>query len=270
MIFQRKTRNFKTLTYLFFLLSFSISLFLNLWSYEDKSQDRVFFQIDLASGISQERKQGIEEKILGFKNVKKVGYISKTESIRNLEKSLKIAVPESSISDIMIVYFSPEESPESIISELESETEILEIFFDQEYVEKSLMQKKTLKLIRYLTGVFLLIPTIIIIFTSYLGMRERNLIYFYFTSKERERIWKKASRASFLPLIFSGVIGTLIYNNIYLFLQKNFEKIGYYILKNSFQRVFLFSILVTVCIFVIAMLLPFSKSNMNLEDRENG
>lgn len=271
MIFQRKTRNFKTLTYLFFLLSFSISLFLNLWSYEDKSQDRMFFQVDLAPGISLEKKQIIEEKILGFKNVKKVGYISKEESIKNLEKNLKIAVPDGSIQDIIIVYFSSEESPESIISELETESDILEIFFDQEYVEKNIIQKKTLKLLRYFTGFFLIIPTIIIIFSSYLAMRERNLIYFYFTSKERGRIWKKASRASVLPLIFSGIIGILLYNNIYLFIQKNFEKIGYYVIKDSFQRVLMFTIIISLCVTITALLLPFSKSkdieNINFEDK---
>lgn len=269
MIFQRRTRNFKTLIYLFFLLSFFISLFLNLWSYEDKSQDRIFFQVDLVSGISQEKKQGIEEKILGFKNVKKVGYISKEESIRNLEKNLKITVPDSSIQDIMVVYFFAESSPETIISALEAEDEIQEIFFDQEYVEKSLIQKKTLKLVRYFTVVFLIIPTIMTIFSCYFAMRERNLIYFYFTSKERERIWKKAARASSLPLIFSGVIGLLICNNMYMFFQKNFEKIGYFIFKTTFQRVFFFSILTIICLIIVALLSPFSKKNIDFEDNRN-
>ncbi|MGL4403922.1 MAG: permease-like cell division protein FtsX [Fusobacteriaceae bacterium] len=238
-------------------------------SYEDKTQDRNFFQVDLESGLSQEKKREIEEEILKFENVKKVGYISREESMRSLEKNLKITVPDSSIQDIMVVYFSIENSPEDIISKLEAEDEIREVFFDQEYVEKNLLQKKTLKLVRYFTIFFLIIPTIVIILSAYCSMRERNLIYFYFTSKERERIWKKSKRASSLPMIFSGIIGFFICNNIYVFLQKNFEKTGYFILKTPFQRVFLFSSLVTGCIVIIALLLPFSKNNLDFEDNNN-
>ncbi|MGL5963985.1 MAG: cell division protein FtsX, partial [Fusobacteriaceae bacterium] len=269
MIFKRRTRNFKTLTCLFFLLSFSISLFLNLRSYEEKTGDRIFFQVYLTSDISKEKKQGIEEKILGFENVKKVGYISREESRRKLEKDLKITIPDSSIQDIIVVYFSSEISPEMVISELETENEIQEIFFDQEYVEKSLLENKIFKFMRYLTGIFLIAPIIGIIFSSYISMGERNLIYFYFTSKERDRISQKSWRACSLPLIFSAIIGFLAYNNIYMYVQKKLEKINYFILKSPFEKVFLFTIVVTVCVVLIALISTFSKKSLDSGDSED-
>lgn len=261
MIFEKKSKNFKSLIFLFFLFSFFISLFLNFNSYEDKLENSIFLQIEVNSSLADERVEMLERKILQFKNVKRVRYYSKEEGIKSLERELNISIPSgnSTLPDIMIIYVPDRESAEKLISDLDGDENIQEFYLDDQGMERALLKKKIFKLLKLLTLSIFILPSMGVVLSLCYGMRENNLIYFYLTSRERDKLQEKAKKVSLFPMVFSAVIGVLLYLNLYLFLQINLVRLGENFMLVSPEFLGMITGVGTVFLLIIVQLSPFSK-----------
>lgn len=268
MVFEKKSSNFKSLIFLFFILTFFISLFLNFHSYEDKLSNNIFFQMELSSGLDKENQGEFEKRILQFKNVKKVRYYSKEEGIKNLEKELNISLPSgmNSLPDILIAYVEDRAAAEEIINNLEDERAVTEFYLDVEKIERALLERKIFKLLKIMTVLFFIAPSVSVIFSLCYGMRERNLIYYYLTSRDRGNLQKKAKKVSLFPMIFSAAIGILFYLNLYVLLQNNLTKLGINFIVASPEMLSFGAAGLGILIPLLVHLSPYSKNYRGSRD----
>ncbi len=259
MVFQKKTKNFIVLIYIFFILSLFISLFLNLNEARKKISSSSFIQIELVSKLNSQDLEQLEKKILELKEVKKVRYYSKEEALNNLVKELQISISESSnpLSDIIIANINNLEAAKLLVEQLEDEKNISTMHIDEAFIKNNENKLKIINLEIVITTFLLIVPSIILIMKLYSDMVENNYIYYYLTSKKRNNLKKKSKRVSALPMAISGVIGVLFYANFYYFFR---DKLLTYDLNFSLispEQVIITTGSISFLIIIICLLRPF-------------
>ncbi|MGL4687302.1 MAG: cell division protein FtsX [Fusobacteriaceae bacterium] len=265
MVFQKKTKNFIALIYIFFIFSLFISLFLNLNEARKKISNSSFIQIELVSKINSQDLEKLEKKILELKEVKKVRYYSKEESLKNLIKELEISISEASnpLSDIIIVNVSDLENAKIITEKLEVEKNISTIHIDENFIMNNEQKLKIIKMEIVATIFLMLVPIIILIVKLYSDMVENNYIYYYLTSKKRNDLKKKAKRISAIPIAISAIIGTLSYVNFYYIFRNRLKVYDFNFSLVSSEQVILVTGSLSFLVVLVCWLRPFEKKEVD-------
>lgn len=260
MVLKKRNKNFITMVYLFFIFTFFVSLFLNLKELREQVLEENIIQLELAENLNQEEIGELEKKLLRLGNIKKIKYNSKERALSNLTRELQISIPESSnpLPNSFIISLEEKGNYKELISKLEEDRGIISIHMNEEKIEKNILKLKELdRTLKFLSLIFL-IPNIFAIFMSYRGMCHDNYVYFYFVSKNREKIASRSKKATLLPVLSAGIIGTFSFLNLYLFLRNS--NISYLegFLKLSTEYLAIINVGVILSLTVLLFLIPFN------------
>lgn len=228
MIIKKRSKNFFILIFMFFLLSFVISLALNLKSYKEKFSNRNIIQMELKNEISETEVSELEKKVLGIKGITKVSFYSKEESLKKISEDLELSnFLGNPLPDILMGHMNTDEiGRKNIIKNLENEQSIVSIYVNEKSIDKNNSLIKTIKITLLFLLIFFPIPIISIITDLYYGMCFHNFLYFNFNYTDKRRIDIKSKRMSTLPLISSFLIGWLSYCNFYFVIRYQIIKIS--------------------------------------------
>lgn len=267
MVLKKRNKNFMTMVYLFFIFTFFISIFLNLNEMKERFLEENIVQLELIENLNKDEIESLEKKLIKLGDIRKIKYNSKERALSNLVKELQISIPESSnpLPNTFIIILEENANYKEIISKLEENREIASFHMNEEKIEKNLIQLKEIKKVLIFLSLIFLIPTIFTIFMSYRGMCHDNYIYFYFTSKNRERVSNRAKKATFIPILSAGVIGTFSFFNLYLFLKNSNIANMENFFKLSSEYVAIVNIVLTLALIVILFLIPFRVKNPEKE-----
>ncbi|MGL4533702.1 MAG: cell division protein FtsX [Fusobacteriaceae bacterium] len=270
MVLKKRNKNFMTMIYLFFIFTFFVSLFLNLNEIKGKVIEENIIQLELAEKLSKDQISDLEKKLLKMGNVKKIKYSSKERALNNLVRDLQISIPESSnpLPNSFVVILEEKGDYKELIQNLEEDNRITQFHLNEENIEKNILQLKEMdKILKFLSFIFL-IPNIFTIFMSYRGMCHDNYIYFYFVSKNREKIDIKAKKAVFLPILSAGIIGTFSFLNLYFFLKNSNIQYIENLFKLSTEYLAIVNIMMNLGLIIILFLVPFNVKKPEKEGIE--
>jgi|GEM_PF-1546615 len=204
----------------FFFLSFVGATIVNLYTMAQNMDNNHFFSIDIRANTSREAVEELEKEILGIHGVKSVRYVSKDQSFRELQEQLEIAIPESenSLSDSMTVYIRSKSDLNNLQERIESMEEVREFYVDTVHIEFREERSKFYRLLIVVILGTLFIPTLFLIgFIFYNGF----LIDFansYNTAANDKIARRKGKISGIVHLLFSMIIGHLLFLNGYVYL----------------------------------------------------
>ncbi|MGF6906282.1 permease-like cell division protein FtsX [Fusobacterium sp. PH5-44] len=243
----------------FFFLNFISATIINLYEMSQNMESNHFISIDIRANISPLEIENLEKEILSIYAVKNVKYVSKEQSFKELQEQLGIAIPESenSLSDSMMIYFRSRADLKDLQERIENMPEVKETYIDEIHMKFKEERSKFYRLLIVVIFGTLFIPTLFLLtFIFYNGF----LIDFSnnYLSVQNERMARKNAKVSgILPLLFSSIVGSLIFLNVYLYLRKMLVlNIGESYTLLSLKEFVLYQIIVNAILCIIILITP--------------
>ena len=250
----------------FFFLSFISATIINLHRMSQDMDSNHFFSIDIRANTSKSAIEELEKEIISINGVKSVKYISKDQSFKELQEQLGLAIPESenSLSDSMIVYFRNKNDLKNLQERIESMEEVKELYVDTVHITFREERSKFYKLLIVVILGSLFIPTLFLIgFIFYNGFSIDFFNNYYTTPNERIAR-RRAKILGILPLLFSMVIGHLLFLNIYMYLRKLLIlNIGQSYRLLSLKEFIFLQIIVNLVLCILIIVTPLWPSKIN-------
>ena len=250
----------------FFFLNFISATIINLYEMSQNMDSNHFISIDIRANISPVEIERLEKEILSIYAVKNIKYVSKERSFKELQDQLGIAIPESenSLSDSMMIYFRNKADLKDLQERIENLPEVKETYIDEMHMKFKEERSKFYRLLIVVIFGTLFIPALFLLsFIFYNGF----LIDFSnnYSVTQNEIISRKRAKISgILPLLFSSVVGLLIFLNVYLYLRKILVlNIGESYALLSLKEFVLYQVIVNAVFCILVLITPLwpSKSD---------
>lgn len=250
----------------FFFLNFISATIINLYEMSQNMDNNHFISIDIRANISPVEIERLEKEILSIYAVKNIKYVSKEQSFKELQEQLGIAIPESenSLSDSMMIYFRNRADLKDLQERIENMPEVKETYIDEMHMKFKEERGKFYRLLIVVIFGTLFIPVLFLLaFIFYNGF----LIDFSnnYSATHSEIIARKRAKISgILPLLFSSVVGLLLFLNVYLYLRKMLVlNIGESYALLSLKEFVLYQVIVNAILCILVLVTPLwpSKSD---------
>ncbi|MGL4391933.1 MAG: permease-like cell division protein FtsX [Fusobacteriaceae bacterium] len=236
-MFKKTNKNFLLMIYMFFILNIAIVLCLNFNEARKKNFSNNFVQIELKNNLSTDVTSALEKKLIGIEGAKKVRYVSKEESIREIVTELGLDINEvgNPLYNTFMVNVSSLQEAKKIENSLIDNTDVSSIYYDTKFFEVQEGRTRLFFMLGAFIILFFIFPMIIILLKLYVNMIRMNYIHFYFYSRKIKSLWKRSVRKARIPTILSGVFGTLIFSLTYTFVRQIFMDSSniYYFISTS-------------------------------------
>jgi hypothetical protein len=225
MLYAKKNRDLSLYLYLFFIFNIVLLFCLTLYSYSNKNLEKNYVQVELKRELSEEALQNTEKAILSLKEVKKIRYLSKEESLENLSKELGTAV-RSDIPDLFVVSITDLEGAIKLESTLESDVSVATVHINENSLNKVAELNRKIKMGIYVILTVISLPLMVIIAKIHVGMVKNNFLFVYLKAqdrKKRDEILKRAKKFTLIPTLLIGIFSVGVTFAAY-YLLKYFDK----------------------------------------------
>lgn len=206
---------------IFFIFNMFLSGILNITSQIKIIKNKNFIMAELKNNVSDEKKEELEKKFLGLKEITKITYTSSYTSFQELQKELGIAIPrgENPLPNTFRIYFNNPNDLEKLRTTLENTDEIKEFFMDDLYITDIHRRVNILNLFG-IVCIIISLFSLIIFNVIWKFQIETEYLINLIKDEHNPRNLIKAKNINVLLTTIAIGIGTALYFNVYIIIRK--------------------------------------------------
>ncbi len=254
------TLNFISLIFTFLLFNLSLITIYNLYDYNQKLKSSYSLNVYINNNVSQNSIEEIEENILNLSEVETVMYESKEIALRKITEKLGVS---NNITNPLLNSFTITTKGEKKLIEIHKVVGefngVKETVISQKYINSLNEKINRNNRIIYFLFFITFIPVVIIIFNishCTIISQTHDIQTKFFLGVEKKDIMRPYYFINNIKFISAGIIGTLIFLNIYHFTQSKLLDL------NNLTSTIQVSILTGISILILSIVFPLISSSL--------